>query len=197
MRKLIRPDPPQLFVDHCAEWSQQWAKLRSRNPSAQFSWYVIDGQSARNIILGDLLGMTDDHCSFCDCFPLSDRCSEAVEHFYPKSHPDFLNKAYDWDNLFYCCDKCQKSKRERFDPLLLKPDDPDYAFSDYFEFDYTTGAIMAREGNPRAKTTIEIYQLDSSARRKYRKQALRLWSSQAVNDINYHPYRDYLEGMPI
>ena len=197
MRKLHRPDPPHQFAENCEMWNQQWTALRSRNPSAQFSWYVVNGVSARDMILDVLRDMTKVHCTFCDCFPLSDRSSVPIEHFYPKSHPDHVAKAYDWGNLFYCCDKCQKSKLERFDPLILKPDDLDYGFSDFFEFDYTTGAITALAENQRATTTIEIYQLDSSERRKYRKKALRDWTRLFDEDIDDHPYRDYIEGKPL
>lgn len=194
MRKLYRPTPPLLFSENCEKWNQQWTDLRARNPSAKFSWYTINEVSARDLILEDLRNMTKDHCSFCDCFPLSDRCSEAVEHFYPKSHPEHTNKAYAWDNLFYCCDKCQKSKLEKFDPLLLKPDEPVYEFRNFFEFDYTTGGIRAVEGNQRADVTIRMYRLDCAARRNYRKKALRDWTKHPENDIDEQPYRDFLEG---
>jgi len=29
-----------------------------------------------------------------------------IDHFYPKGQPEFVHLTHNWDNLFYCCAKC-------------------------------------------------------------------------------------------
>ena len=204
MRKQLRPAPPDEFRQHSDKWNSQWADLRTRNPAASFSWYAVGNRSSREIALPVLREMNQGHCSFCDVFPLDDRSSEPIEHFKPKTRPEFHREAFSWDNLFYCCEFCQKTKRERWDTEFppLRPDDPEYLFHRYFRFVYSTGAIepnpLLKASSPdeweRARVTIDFYGLDKPARNRRRLQALRMWSKASGRILDDHPYRDFLEG---
>src|SRR5205814_1060534 len=119
--------------------------------------------------------------SFCDGFPVDDVSVDTIEHFRPKCFGQFPQLAYTWTNLYYCCSSCQSHKGEKWDDELIAPDLPEYAFNRYFEFDFTTGAIRpsstAGETEQRqAKATIQTYGLDTTARRRYRRLALKKWS---------------------
>ncbi len=198
MRKQVRPAAPAKLAENAERWNKQWTDLRTRNASAKFSWYQLDGKNAREWILPELRAMNQGHCSFCDAFPLEDRSSEPIEHFRPKTDVRFTMLAFAWENLYYCCELCQKSKREQWDEALLSPDEATYRFDRYFIFDFTTGEIRP---NPRATpqdrhaaaTTITLYGLNHPARRRYRRVALDNWIGAANKRIDEFSYRDFVE----
>jgi uncharacterized protein (TIGR02646 family) len=199
MRRQLRPPLPDVLVRQGERWTRQWTELRAANPKAAFQWYQADGRSAREWLLPCLKDMTQGHCAFCDSFPLDDRSTEPIEHFRPKSDPRFYAQAYAWENLFYCCDRCQKSKREQWDDGLLRPDADDYTFLRYFMFDYTTGEIRPNilantADQTRAQVTIAMYGLDLPERRSGRRRELRDWQRMSgQDDLDNRAYRDFLE----
>lgn len=137
--------------------------------------------------------MTQDHCSFCDAFPVEAASQDSIEHFRPKSA--FPAMAYDWDNLFYCCSKCQQSKLDQWDDLLLKPDSEAYlqeGFEAHFEVDLATGELVAI--TEAAETTIHLYGLNGSNRPRYRLIELRKWdrAGQPRAEIDDYAYRFFL-----
>ena len=199
MRKQTRPPEPKEFQENSAKWNAQWAELRDQNPSAQFKWYKIGKTTARDWALPALREMNQGHCSFCDAFPLEDRIKIPIEHFKPKSRPEFYGEAYAWSNLYYCCGICQAFKEDSWDDRLIRPDGPGYEFLKYFEFDYTTGAIRPSllahsDDQARAATTIEIYGLDHKTKRRERLRSLRIFSRGDSFEIDDFAYRDFLEG---
>lgn len=165
MRKQTRPEVPEMLVLHSQRWTEQWVSLRQRNPAATFNWYPVDALTVRQWVLPDLHKMTQGHCAFCDTYPLDDRSKTPIEHFRPKTHPEFLHLADEWSNLYYCCDLCQATKREQWDHVLLCPDANDYSFDRYFMFDFTNGRLLPNEiasenDQRRAEVTIRLYGLD-------------------------------------
>lgn len=196
MRKQERPEPPKELEENTDRWNKQWANLRARNPTASFQWYTVKGKSARDWLLPSLRLMNQEHCSFCDSFPLVDK-SEPIEHFRPKSLEQFWKLAYSWENLYYCCAGCQSSKLEKWDDRLINPDAEDYSFNKYFAFDFTTGAIMPNPladmyDQDRAAVTIETFGLDKPGKRKCRRLALRNWSNG--KNLDDFAYRDFIGG---
>lgn len=197
MRKFSRAEEPPICTKHSATWNAQWLALRSSNPKAVFSWYTIDGKSARDHMLPLLREQSQGHCSFCDAFPVEGVSNETIEHFRPKTK--FHDQAYTWSNLYYCCDACQGSKREQWDEQLLCADAVEYSFSKYFEFDFTTGAIRPNslaspEDQQRAAVTLDLYGLDSPARRRNRLNEGRRFAKCAPGEIadQLWAYRDFL-----
>ena len=151
MRKQHRPTAPPQFDQHAEKWKNQWLNLRVQNPRG-FTWYTVDGRTAREWALPVWHLMNHGHCSFCDAFPLEDRTKIPVEHFRPKSREEFAHLAFEWTNLYYCCGYCQSPKREYWEEGLIAPDETDYSFHRYFWFDSTNGAI---EPNPKASKNSE------------------------------------------
>lgn len=199
MRKFSRAAEPAICTAHSARWNTQWAERRAANPNAAFSWYVHEGMSARDHMLPVLREQSQSHCSFCDAFPVDGVSNETIEHFRPKTKSEFYELAYTWSNLYYCCDACQSSKRERWDEQLLCPDAIGYSFSKFFEFDFTTGAIRPNslaspEDQQRAAVTLELYGLDSPARRRNRRNELEKFAKTPVGEIvdKFWAYRDFL-----
>ena len=198
MRKLQRPPAPQQFEEHAQKWMNQWLNLRVQNPRG-FTWYTIDGRTARDWALPVLKSMSQGHCSFCDAFPLEDRAKIPVEHLRPKSHDDFAHLALEWTNLYYCCGYCQSEKHDQWEDDLIAPDELDYSFQRYFAFDYTNGCIWpnptaSTADQERARVTIRLFGLDSVARCQHRMLEFRKFSDAVSPEINDWAYPDYLES---
>ena len=198
MRGFVRSAVPKILVEKGAKWTLQWIDLRENNANANFPWYSSDKKSAREWLLPQLRAMTAGHCSFCDAFPLEGQANEPIEHFRPKSK--FLSLAYEWGNLYYCCEKCQSSKGEQWSDDLLAPDVAGYCWSDWFEFDYTTGhvrpnAFADAHSQNRTNVTIRLYGLGSRERARRRILELKKWTStdSQARSINDFSDRDYLE----
>jgi uncharacterized protein (TIGR02646 family) len=197
MRKFGRAVEPAICTENSTTWNAQWVERRSTNPNARFSWYTLNGMSARDHMLPTLRAQSEGHCSFCDAFPVDGVSNETIEHFRPKSK--YPGHAYSWTNLYYCCDACQNAKREEWDDGLLHADAPDYLFSRYFEFDFTTGGIRpnplaSEQDQQRAAVTVKLYGLDSPARRRNRLDTAAIYSKCPPGEIPQQrwAYRDYL-----
>ena len=194
MRQFSRTPAPEIIQQNAAKWNEQWATRKRETPSASFNWYQHQNRSVREWILQDLALMTQEHCSFCDGYHIE---PETIEHFMPKSHPDFLHLAYEWTNLYYCCGGCQGHKIEDWDPPLLRPDADDFQFERYFSYDFATGAISPNDAaSPRdqlcAETTIKLYGLDSDRRRKFRREAKRIFDRSEEKNLDLFGYRNFV-----
>lgn len=187
MHKMERSAQPDCFSASWLAWTEDFVAARQHDPKHLFSWR---SPACYQEIRRQLSTMTQAHCAFCDG-PIGVESRETVEHFRPKN--TFHNLAYEWNNLFPCCDMCQSNKRENFDPALLKPDEPEYAFDKYFVANFSTGEIEPsphsdEEARQKADVTIKIYGLNLPARKKARK---REWESYqrglqaCLDDYNY------------
>ncbi|MEZ4955199.1 MAG: hypothetical protein R2825_16670 [Saprospiraceae bacterium] len=164
----------------------------SWNGEKPFSWRVmIDGRgfNVKKQLLPILLKVTKCHCAFCDLYPLStDFFDIPIEHFMPKSkNPE---KAYSWDNLFPVCNGCTQKKGEKFDDLLLKPDDPNYDFDSNF---MVTGeglikCKMEKRKSP-ASITIDIYKLNRGTLLSERKRWIRDFPKINPQNPDEYPFR--------
>ncbi|MBK1833924.1 retron system putative HNH endonuclease [Roseibacillus ishigakijimensis] len=200
MRKQVRPPAPDVFQKHADSWNARWVALRAKNPSARFSWYSAEGQTARDWALPALKVMNQGHCSFCDNFPL-DAGDHPIEHLRPKTHPDYQHLAYAWENLYYCCTtSCNGFKRERFDEEVLSPDADDFEPLRYFYFDTTTGEVLphpsaSAANQKRAKVTIDLFGLNKDERPKLRRLEIQKWAGQQENsnlNVDDFGYREFL-----
>ena len=194
MIKLIRAKPPAWLQSKWFEWGKRWARRLEKDKKAQFTWATYQGQKVHRRLLPLLLQMSQEHCAFCDAFPMPGTVAATIEHFKPKSA--YPLEAYAWDNLFPCCHNCQQ-KNDAYATDLLKPDAPTYEFYDYFVFNYSNGEL---EPNPaasaadqrRAELTIDLYRLNANNKPSARLQALAPYE-QALNSgaisLDECPYR--------
>jgi hypothetical protein len=99
-----------------------------------------------------------------------------VDHYRPKSIPRFSNLICDYNNLFYCCGKCNSRKSsywpidEKNGPFIVNP--CDFKMTDHVWFDSSTCEIISRSKH--GKQTIDLLQLNCSELIAFRKQNLRL-----------------------
>jgi len=117
---------------------------------------------------------TAEHCSFCDDHPIGTNSTETVEHYFPKKEYPCLT--YYWENLFYCCTKCQSEANKYSFEYTLKPDNKGYDFHSYFYFDLNTGQINIlanlKKETPNdylnAATFLKRYGINSNKRKQNR-----------------------------
>lgn len=195
MRKVIRPAEPPCLSSHARQWTLDFLENRILDRSHKFTWR---SKSCYQAICTQLGIMTQQHCTFCDGLFIESR--ETVEHFHPKTQSKYPGRAYDWNNLFLCCDACQGYKLEKFDERLLKPDDVHYDFGRYFELNYKTGEILpsssprlSSEDRERARISIEMYGLNKGQRPIARKRAWEDFQRNPSPILNEYPYRFFLE----
>lgn len=157
-------------------------------------------QRMLNHILRPILAaQTQQHCSFCDSFPIEPPGKETIEHFRPKS--TYEERAYEWDNLFLACSCCQSAKGEDFDDALLKPDEDGFEFDDWFLADLTDGKLEPHPGllgveRNRAKMTIELYGLDSPEQRAARKLWIHEYGPKHRGSaLDHLPFREWMKHL--
>lgn len=193
MMKQERPEEPEVLKKKGEEWGWRYKNNREKNPAHQFTWPQVKGEKLNHILKIPLIEMTKQHCSYCDGYPLGKMGRQTIEHFKPKSK--FPDLAFQWDNLFICCDVCQTEKDEEFDDLLLKPDMDDYDFFRYFQINFSTGEITpnpraAEDDQQRAKKTIKLLGLNNSGLPGYRRRDFLHYSSwqdkeYEIDDLSY------------
>ena len=193
MRKFLRGEEPPVLAKHGKEWGREW---EPRCKGGGFYWHEHGNRKVNHILLDGLKKQTQNHCSFCDAYPVAPPGQDNIEHFRPKSQ--YPLEAFAWDNLYYCCNFCQGQKREKFDEKLLRPDAPGYRFDDYFRWDYTSGDLHPNPGAPlenreRARITIEMYGLNTAhpQSRCDERDKVAAMSNSAIQQ-DKHPYRNFL-----
>jgi len=192
LRKLERTDVPACLRENAPAWTEAFMAARQQDSGYKFRWH----RDCYPEIRQQLREMTQGHCAFCDG-PVGIESRETVEHFRPKSR--FPELAYQWENLFPCCDVCQANKRERFEDGLLKPDAHDYDFNRYFVVNYQSGELepapyASEEAQQSARITLDLYGLNEPARKRARKREWDVFSQMgtAANPEDFH-YRFFLE----
>ena len=195
MRKFQRGPEPDFLAANWEAWGLRWEQRKATKPDAAFHWHKLDGEPVNHRLLPPLKRQTQDHCSFCDGFPVAPPGLDTIEHFRPKDK--FPREAYHWTNLYFCCPHCQQ-KGADFHEGLLQPDSPDFEFDRYFRWDFTLGKIEVNETAPpteqqRAATTIKLYRLNE----KHPVQR-KIWAQRRLklgdDPLDTFPYRNYIEG---
>jgi uncharacterized protein (TIGR02646 family) len=193
MRKFLRaPEPPFLTL-RCQEWGEDWAQRQANGQP--FYWHQVNGEPVNRRLLPLLKAQTQDHCSFCDHFPVDPPSIATVEHFRPKAM--YPLEAFRWANLYFCCTHCQQ-KGTPFSEAMIAPDTDDYQFDRYFRWDHTQGTLEVNEnGAPedraRAQATIDFFRLNIGHPTQRKIQLIRR-SKHQDEPLGDWPYRDYLSG---
>lgn len=79
----------------------------------------------KKIVREILLFETTNRCTYCQSKINNEDL--VVDNFFPKSKPQYQDKALQWENLFACCSNCNSYKGSKFpldeneNPLLINP----------------------------------------------------------------------------
>lgn len=182
--------------DNAAKWGNTYA-AKKNNPTKKddFQWATYKGNKVNVLLIPILKDMTQNHCSFCDSYPL-ETIGVHIEHFEPVSSEPA--KSYLWENLFYCCPRCNEHKKDPFDLLLLKPDADNYDFSYYFIFNFSNGLLMPNKRRTlleqhSALKTIELYGLNEYGRPEIRLREIEKYVRTTGISIDEFQFRFILE----
>jgi uncharacterized protein (TIGR02646 family) len=197
MRKFTRLPAPEFLLDKWESWGEEWKLRHDANRAARFDWHKVGGERVNHKLLPVLKAQVQDHCSFCDNYPVSPPSRDTIEHFRPKAL--FEREAYKWENLYYCCDFCQ-GKGKKFDEALLRPDAEDYAFDRFFRWDYTRGTLEVNEraltdDQHRARVTLKHYRLNVR-HPLLRREELHRRSHMPDDPLDKFAYRDFVGSPP-
>jgi uncharacterized protein (TIGR02646 family) len=181
-------------IENQDKWSKQYAaKLEDTTKKNTFKWAIYHKNPVNKLIEPHLAKMTNNHCAFCDIFPLR-QSGATIEHFRPKTKFPYLS--HRWENLFYCCHACQQCKGEKFDESLLKPDELGYDFDYYFVFDFRNEAIFIKSNPLRteyeqkcAVVTIDLYGLNDFDRPEARWRVFHQFQNTNNPIIEDYSYR--------
>jgi len=195
MTPCTRGPEPEVLAREGAQIGRAYAARRRETPEYRFPWPKRGGLSLLEVVREALVVMTAGHCSYCDGHPLDATGVETVDHFRPKSRPEFYELVCTWTNLFLTCTACNQAKREQWDDALLRPDDLEYRFERYFEYRADSGklepaATASPEEQQRAQRTIDIFDLNRAGTCKNRLQAARwLRHLASAGELDDYAYR--------
>ncbi len=200
MRKFTRSDTPYVLLEPDAKtgkarwqiYGERYAQHRATHPSFEFQWPQISSKKLNQHLLPHLMAMTDDHCSYCDGFPLK-RGDDTIDHFHPKTNPAFYLDVCKWENLYISCKHCQDSKGSQFEEALLRPDEIEFHFNRYFVYDYiehtiSPNPLASEDEQYRAQKTIEIFDLKHKSLCVSRRHAYQRYVSDTdpvLSDYNF------------
>ena len=171
------------------------AKLKVKQPKISSAWDSEEIKDIRHQLRGHILQEEQKLlCAYCEKSIDDNPKNSNIDHFRLKAGHLFPEKTLDYDNLLVSCntegrcsnykDKNIKSKDDYdniINPILEDPDD----FFDYLP----TGIIVAKDKNPRAEFTIDIFQLgrnrDDSLSRQRRQlvYTIKQCSNLSLNEI--------------
>jgi hypothetical protein len=183
MIPMVRAAEPTFLTVKKKEWTDDYIS----NENKKFHWHAKHDE-----LLRELKSMTNHHCAFCDdvLYPKSGPSPE-IEHFKPKNK--YKELAFDWANLYPICSHCNKTKNERFDDLLLRPDESGYQYSDWFRFNYITFELEPiKLGNSnwmRAAMNVSIYGLNKPDKLTRRANVLAEIADNKYSSKDFQPFR--------
>jgi uncharacterized protein (TIGR02646 family) len=197
MRKFTSGSAPDFLKDKWEAWGERYKNNREKNPAFTFQWPTHDGQTINVLIEPFLKKQTDDHCSFCDNFPIRTK-EDSIDHFKPKSVPAYYELVCQWENLYYSCHNCQQHKLEQYDELLLRPDDLQFSFETYFIYSFSSHKIdpnpkLEEKALRQAETTIRIFGLNDEGHIAARRISLERYEAKRTLgediEVDDFPYR--------
>jgi uncharacterized protein (TIGR02646 family) len=158
-----RGEAPEMLTMQGPALCAAYQKGCSSNPKHRFEW----GAALREAIRAALLPMTQERCAYCDGDLRPATVQPNIDHFKPKSRPEFHELVCTWGNLFPACTPCNQAKGNRWDERLLKPDDLEYRFDRYFAYAYDTdklepNPVASERDQEQAAATIELLGLNGS-----------------------------------
>lgn len=200
MMELVRLAEPDFLREKSKQWGQEYAEKKASNPKYEFRWKQFNLRSVRDLIVEALKPMSNNHCCYCDGgYPLGSSAQNTLDHFRPKSRPEFYKLVYSWTNLFIACNICQQHKGSKFDENLLKPDEATYQFETYFLINFNNGEIEVNpraslDDQKRAEVTIDILGFNEDPRPHSRRTEYKKYqaASTANRDTDTYNYRFFL-----
>lgn len=113
MHRVVRNAPPESLVRK----NQEWTTLLRANKDLQEDWDSFDRNTKEDIKVA-LKEMYQGCCCYCEG-KVEPTSYLHIEHFKPKSR--FKNLCYDYNNLHYCCERCNITKGTKYSTKMFSP----------------------------------------------------------------------------
>lgn len=169
MKRVQRITEPSNLSTNKMTWTTDFINEVIRNRGYTGMNTTIRDRYNNQEVKNALKIMYSEKCCYCEN-RIGVEEYENIEHLKPKSSPNFHMLAFSWDNLHWCCGKCNKKKRANWDSHypILDPtkDNPD----NHLKMNIISGEIDHR--SRRGKTTIKHAQLNRDELVKARKRII-------------------------
>jgi uncharacterized protein (TIGR02646 family) len=114
---------PAATIDLCSAYSAAPADYESGSAKFDFDNGIYSADDVKQA----LRGAQHDKCSFCEA-KVPHVCPGDIEHFRPKAavqeteagplvRPGYYWLAYEWTNLLFCCELCNRRAKRNYFPL--------------------------------------------------------------------------------
>jgi uncharacterized protein (TIGR02646 family) len=113
MHTVVRNAPPESLVHKHREWTT----LLRANADIQDNWDCLD-KNTKGDIKAALKEMYQGCCCYCEG-KVELTSYLHIEHFKPKSR--YKNLCYDYNNLHYCCERCNITKGTKYSTRMFSP----------------------------------------------------------------------------
>lgn len=177
MRKVTRIEKPQILVANEKQWTQQFLNELQTVKKVSKVNKIISERYKHHEIKSVLEKMYNNKCCYCEN-RIGVESYEQIEHLKPKSLPQFHHLAFAWENLHWCCHRCNNLKSDKWDEQhpIIDPtiDNP----QEHLEMNIVTGELV--EKTSRGKTTIDHAQLNRGSLVVARKRILQQLHSLLV-----------------
>ena len=130
MIRVPRSEGPTGFAERGRELLEQFREKRGTNPQLTMSAYWKAQRPSLATEAEALRREFRSKCAFCESL-MAHVSNPQVEHYRPKSRPEFEELVFEWRNWLLSCGRCNQKKWAHFpmcraQPCLLDPgcDDP-------------------------------------------------------------------------
>ncbi|MFT8362812.1 MAG: hypothetical protein ABF608_06485 [Sporolactobacillus sp.] len=190
MKKVTRGVEPQVLRNNKSKWQRNFINEVKRNRGYKGMNAAIKNKYNQPEIKRALKEMYSGKCCYCEnC--IGTEGYENIEHLKPKSLSRFHMLAFSWENLHWCCQRCNTCKNDKWNrhyPILdPTKDNPE----NHIKIDTITGKIVYK--TRRGKTTINHAQLNREGLVNARKRILiklndiflMIRNTPSINDNRY------------
>lgn len=150
MHRVERNMPPSRLLLKDAMWKKKLEYI----PESDHEWDKFSKTKLKKETLKQLELMYQECCCYCES-KITPSSYPEIEHFKPKSKVEYKYLCYDYNNLHYCCRKCNLQKSDEYSEKMFNPTDGDPEKHMYYE------KYVAKAVDDRGQVMIDTVGLNS------------------------------------
>lgn len=109
MRAVKRPEIPQSLKQNADKWTKDLLEEINRVGVYAKVPDKYKNKYNQTDVKKLLAQMYKNHCCYCEGI-LGEQTYGRIEHLRPKALPRFYDLTFSWDNLHWCCERCNTKK---------------------------------------------------------------------------------------
>lgn len=165
MIPIEREPEPEILASKRDEWLTKFLTKRSKDPKVR----PDSSKYAHGDIKAALRRMSHGKCFYCESKP--DDGTEVDHHVEVAEDPSL---AFNWDNLYLACGRCNQGKKTKHVALSECVDPCAARIDPAAHLTFDDEQIRPRNGSARGRATIRKYHLDDPLLDLQRSRALRV-----------------------